>query len=222
MRSDLDGTFSTHVWTGRKSHLDGINRGLSHISGSLAQYLSTHSHLDDVRPTASSLTMTSNVATTIDLFKSKFPGKVITPGNVEYEAAKTHPWSQTCWTPAAAYLQPSSAEEVAQSLQVIQQRKCRFAVRTTGHNPNLGFSSTDETGIVLDLCQLKSKELTPGNIARVGAGNIWGEVYSWLEDHQLSAVGGRDQQVGLPGFLLGGMSSCVPMPKRDMVLRMKR
>lgn len=151
--------------------------------------------------------MTSNVAPTVDLFKSIFPGKVTTPDSAEYEAAKTHPWSQTCWTPAAAYIKPRSAEEVAQSLQTIQQHKCRFAVRTTGHNPNLGFSSTDETGIVLDLCLLKSKELIQGNVARVGPGNTWGEVYSWLEDHQLSAVGGRDQQVGLPGFLLGGISS---------------
>ncbi|RMJ19360.1 hypothetical protein CDV36_000989 [Fusarium kuroshium] len=154
--------------------------------------------------------MTSNVAIAVDLFKSKFPGKVATPDSAEYEAAKTHPWSQTCWTPAAAYIQPGSAEEVAQSLQIIQQDKCRFAVRTTGHNPNLGFSSADETGVVLDLCRLKSKELVRGNVARVGAGNTWREVYSWLEDHQLSAVGGRDQQVGLPGFILGGGLGAFP------------
>ncbi|KAJ4174197.1 hypothetical protein NW754_004612 [Fusarium falciforme] len=146
--------------------------------------------------------MTSNVASTVDLFKSIFPGKVTTPDSAEYEAAKTHPWSQTYWTPAAAYIKLSSAEEVPQSLQTIQQHKCRFAVRTTGHNPNLGFSSTDETGIVLDLCQLKSKELIQGN--------TWGEVYSSLEDHQLSAVGGRDQQVGLPGLLLGGGLGAFP------------
>ncbi|KAM6525794.1 hypothetical protein FALCPG4_011329 [Fusarium falciforme] len=154
--------------------------------------------------------MTSNVASTVDLFKSVFPGKVTTPDSAECGAAKTHPWSQTCWTPAAAYIKLSSAEEVPQSLQTIQQHKCRFAVRTTGHKPNLGFSSTDETGIVLDLCLLKSKELIQGNVARVGAGNTWGEVYSWLEDHQLSAVGGRDQQVGLPGFLLGGGLGAFP------------
>ncbi|KAL2683385.1 hypothetical protein Neosp_007855 [[Neocosmospora] mangrovei] len=161
--------------------------------------------------------MTSNMVTAIDLFKSKFPGRVTTPDSAEYEAAKTHPWSQTCWTPAAAYIQLGSAEEVAQSLHTIQQRKCRFAVRTTGHNPNLGFSSTDETGIVLDLCRLKSKELIHGDIARVGAGNTWGEVYSWLEDHQLSAVGGRDQQVGLPGFILGGIITSVDLETQPLL-----
>lgn len=46
-----------------------------------------------------------------------------------------------------------------------------------------------------------------GAVARVGAGCTWGEVYSWLEEKKLSAIGGRDQQVGLGGFLTGGRYS---------------
>lgn len=41
-------------------------------------------------------------------------------------------------------------------------------------------------------------------MARVGPGCTWGEVYAWLEESRLSVIGGRDQQVGLGGFLTGG------------------
>ncbi|KAK6838553.1 hypothetical protein RU639_000035 [Aspergillus parasiticus] len=73
-----------------------------------------------------------------------------------------------------------------------------------------GFSSADETAIVLDIRQLRSKELTSDGVARVGSGNTWGEVYAWLEEQKLSAIGGRDQQVGLGGFLLGGGMGALP------------
>ena len=72
------------------------------------------------------------------------------------------------------------------------------------HNSNAGFSSADESAIVLDIRQLQSKELTSEGVAHFGSGNTWGDMYAWLEEQNLSAIGGRDQQVGLGGFLLGG------------------
>lgn len=142
--------------------------------------------------------------------------RIITPDAPSYKTAVTTPWSQTCWTPAASYIYPSNAQELASVLSILKETGCKFAIQTTGHNPNEGFSSADQTGVVLNLRELKSMEIVhdsgsesgsglDGAVARVGAGRTWGEVYTWLEERKLSAIGGRDQQVGLGGFLTGGI-----------------
>ncbi|OKL57121.1 hypothetical protein UA08_07505 [Talaromyces atroroseus] len=149
--------------------------------------------------------------TAFEQLKSAFPSKVVTPDAAsEYETALARPWSQTCWTPAAAYVFLSNTQELGEALAIVKRTGSKFVIRTTGHNPNAGFSSADQTAIVLDIRQLQSKELTSDGIARVGSGNTWGEVYAWLEEHKRSAIGGRDQQVGLGGFLLGGGMGALP------------
>ncbi|PWY88590.1 6-hydroxy-D-nicotine oxidase [Aspergillus sclerotioniger CBS 115572] len=155
-------------------------------------------------------------ATAFDQLRALFPDttdKVVTPTNEkQYQDAVTRPWSQTCWTPAAGYVYLSSVQELTEALAVVRKTGTKFAVRTTGHNPNIGFSSADKTALVLDIGQLNSKELltTEEGTARFGPGNTWGDVYAWLEERGLSAIGGRDQQVGLGGFLLGGGMGALP------------
>ncbi|KAK2762643.1 hypothetical protein FQN54_000816 [Arachnomyces sp. PD_36] len=159
---------------------------------------------------------TTSTAAAINQFKATFPSsQVVTPDNAQssYSRAVSVPWSQTCWTPAASYVYLSNAEELASALAIVRQTGCKFAVRATGHNPNVGLSSADQTAIVLDLHEFQSMELISGSdgvVARVGAGCTWGKVYSWLEEQKLSAIGGRDQQVGLGGFLLGGGMGALP------------
>lgn len=152
------------------------------------------------------LIMTNSTTAAIEQFKTVFPDKVVTrDATSEYEAAVTRPWSQTCWTPAASYVHLSNAQELTEALGIIKNTGSKFAIRTTGHNPNVGLSSADQTAIVLDIRQFQSKDLSSDGVARVGSGCTWGEVYAWLEEQKLSAVGGRDQQVGIGGFLLGGI-----------------
>ncbi|KAH7328991.1 hypothetical protein B0I35DRAFT_418986 [Stachybotrys elegans] len=149
-------------------------------------------------------------ATVLHLLNDAFPGKVVTSGSDAYDNETNTPWSQTCWNPAGAYVQLSSAQEVAEALKIVNKTGTKFSVRATGHNPNAGFSSVGPEGVVLDVRRLQSKTLREDGIAEVGAGNLWGEVYKWLEDQKLSAIGGRDRQVGLAGFLLGGGMGAFP------------
>lgn len=162
-----------------------------------------------------------------ELLREALPGRVITTENAtEHKVETSRSWqvillfttlrtghvltpftlsrSSTCWTPAAAYVQPTTTEEVARVLAIVKQTGTKFAIRATGHNPNPGFSNIDGTGIVIDLGSLKSLSLTDQGILQAGAGNTWGEVYAWLEERQLSATGGREPAVGVGGFLLGG------------------
>ncbi|KAJ5690711.1 hypothetical protein N7462_005103 [Penicillium macrosclerotiorum] len=136
---------------------------------------------------------------------------MVTPDIVaEYEAAVARPWSQTCWTPAAGYVYLNSAEDLRNALDIVKKTGSKFTIRATGHNPNMGLSSADQKTIVFDIRHIQHKELGSDGLARVGSGSTWGEVYAWLEEHKLSAIGGRDQQVGLGGFLLGGGMGALP------------
>ncbi|KXX73112.1 Bifunctional solanapyrone synthase [Madurella mycetomatis] len=147
----------------------------------------------------------------VGLLKAAFPGQVTTPdmGSV-FQTEVSIPWSQTCWTSSAAYVRLRNAHEVAKALAIVKETGAKFALRATGHNPNAGFSSTGNTAVVLDLRGLASRELGPDGIAMVGAGNTFGEVYAWLAGHGRSAIGGRDEQVGVAGFLLGGGMGAFP------------
>ncbi|KAF7532617.1 hypothetical protein G7054_g7835 [Neopestalotiopsis clavispora] len=140
-----------------------------------------------------------------EMLKNALPGRVITSQNAtEHKIEQSRSWSTTCWTPAAAYVRPTTAEEVAKALTIVSQSGCKFAIRSTGHNPNPGYSNVDESGIVIDLGGLTSLSLTEAGILQAGAGNTWGRVYAWLEERQRSATGGRESAVGISGFLLGG------------------
>ncbi len=52
--------------------------------------------------------------------------------------------------------------------------------------------------------KLKELVLDADGVLHAGAGVTWGEIYGHLEMHGRSAVGGRDNNVGVSGFLLGG------------------
>ncbi|KAK7737297.1 hypothetical protein SLS53_006600 [Cytospora paraplurivora] len=150
--------------------------------------------------------MASAAATqAVEELKSLFPGRVTTPDAGSYETAQNSPWSQTCWIPAAAYVVLNNAQEVASALSTIKKAGAKFAIRTSGHNPNVGFSSVDGSGVVLDLSGLADKSLSSdGTVLHAGPGNRWGAVYEFLQQSGLSPIGGRDAQVGLGGFLTGG------------------
>ena len=101
-----------------------------------------------------------------------------------------------CWTPAAGYIYLNSVQELTKALAIIRRTGTKFAVRTTGYNSNIGFSGTSDTAIVLNIKQLKSKELLADqNIAQLRSGNTRDKIYTWLEEQGLSAIGCREPQV---------------------------
>ncbi|OJK04879.1 hypothetical protein ASPACDRAFT_1851840 [Aspergillus aculeatus ATCC 16872] len=137
--------------------------------------------------------------------------RAVTPAlTIQYNTSVTGPWSQTCWTRAAGYILPPTVTELTQALAILKDTHTKFALRSTGHNPNAGFSSADGSALVLDLSRFRDMELTAERVARVGAGCTWGEVYGWLEARGLEAVGARQVQVGVAGFVLGGGMGVFP------------
>lgn len=83
--------------------------------------------------------------------------------------------------------------------------RCLFAVKSGGHGHFAGQSSI-EGGIQLDLAMLKTLLIKrkEGTVL-VGPGNTWGSVYERLQMEGLIVVGGRSANVGVGGYLVGGM-----------------
>ncbi|KAH7395894.1 hypothetical protein BKA64DRAFT_72190 [Cadophora sp. MPI-SDFR-AT-0126] len=132
-------------------------------------------------------------------------GTVISKNDASYQEEQNQPWSTTCWLPAACFIKPHSTLDVQIALKIITTLQSTFAVRTVGHNPNPGFSSVDESGVVIDLRELKNVVLSPErDVVSIGPGAMWGEVYGELEKYELTVVGGRVSEVGVGGLLLGG------------------
>jgi len=81
----------------------------------------------------------------------------------------------------------------------------KFAVRSGGHNPNVGFASIDGSGVLINLGNLKNLNIAADlKSVSVGSGARWGDVYAYLDPYGISAAGGHNPPVGVGGLLLGG------------------
>jgi FAD/FMN-containing dehydrogenase len=104
----------------------------------------------------------------------------------------------------ACILTPESPQEVSQAILIIRQHSCIFAVKSGGHATFVGASNAP-SGITIDLRKLNTIEISEDQETTiVGSGNRWKEVYEKLEPFNLTVAGGRNPDVGVGGFILGG------------------
>lgn len=83
-------------------------------------------------------------------------------------------------------------------------RSCKFAIKGQGHAPAAGFANIQD-GVTIDLTALRSVSLSSNKqVAHVDAGASWLDVYSYLDQHNVTVAGGRNGQVGVGGLTLGG------------------
>jgi FAD/FMN-containing dehydrogenase len=84
---------------------------------------------------------------------------------------------------------------------------CPFAVKSGGHGCYDGQSGVNQ-GITIDLVKLNQIGVSQNrSIVTLGPGSRWLDVYTALEPLNLTVIGGRDADVGVGGFLLGGKLS---------------
>lgn len=90
-------------------------------------------------------------------------------------------------------------------MRAVTKFGCPFAIKSGGHASFAGASSTP--GVLIDLVKLNHVRVEHDQKAvQVGPGCRWIDVYPRLERLGLTVIGGRDANVGVGGFLLGGMS----------------
>lgn len=136
---------------------------------------------------------------------------MLTPTNSEYEPQINTWWAMNSRLHPWCLVLPRTAEEVSLALTTLLEAgdgagDWNIAVKSGGHNSAAGNSVIN--GVSIDLGFLNSTHYDKEtNIAKLHAGARWVNVYNDLEVHGVTAVGGRDADVGVGGFLLGGGTS---------------
>lgn len=102
-------------------------------------------------------------------------------------------------------MHPRTPAEVSLVLKTVRETRSKFAVRGAGHNCNRNVAGVD-AGVVIDTRELNAVSFDKASgVAKVGAGCRWGQVYAVLEEHGVTVTGGRQRDVGVGGYLLGGL-----------------
>ncbi|KAE8449273.1 hypothetical protein EG329_008440 [Mollisiaceae sp. DMI_Dod_QoI] len=123
----------------------------------------------------------------------------------QYTTAQGHYWSSANAdrNPACVVL-PQNAQEVSDTVRVLLgYPDVGFAVKSGGHNANVGFSSTDG-GVLISMSNIDSTTVSSDlRTAYISPGATWAQTISALEPYGVAVVGGRIGDVGVGGLLLG-------------------
>ncbi|RYP63646.1 hypothetical protein DL769_006901 [Monosporascus sp. CRB-8-3] len=132
-------------------------------------------------------------------------GIVVGSMDLEYERLTQINWSKDCWLEPRCIVQPKSTAQVQRIMKIINRTTARFAIRSGGHNPNCGWASIGNEGVLIDLSLLSHVEISEDSLTvNIGPGNRWIDVYKKLDGSGRTVLGGRTPDVGVGGLLLGG------------------
>ncbi len=138
----------------------------------------------------------------IPTLRDAVKGRVITPGDADYDAARTVMMGGIDARPAAI-VRVADAGDVATVIGFARDTGLELAVRSGGHSS--AAHSTTEGGIVIDLRELQSLDIDPeARTAWAGAGLTAGEYTTATAEHGLATGFGDTGTVGLGGITTGG------------------
>lgn len=109
------------------------------------------------------------------------------------------------------FVLPQNSQEVATALTALVNANdgagdWHIALKSGGHG-TMGTNSI-ANGVTIDLSHMNSSSYDPQtNIASIQPGGRWKNVYADLDKEGVTVTGGRDGDVGVGGFLLGGGNS---------------
>ena len=129
-------------------------------------------------------------------------GRVIRPGDDDYDAARTVQNGAVDRHPALI-VKVADADDVARVVTIARDGGLELAIRCGGHSA-AGHGTTDD-GVVIDLSELKSIDIdVDGRTVWAGAGLTAGELTSAVGVHGLAIGFGDTGSVGIGGITLGG------------------
>ncbi|KAJ3537158.1 hypothetical protein NM208_g6434 [Fusarium decemcellulare] len=130
------------------------------------------------------------------------------PNQTVYETRTSAYWSNSQHMRPWSIIRPESAEEVSATVKTLAKSStCKFAVRSGGHIAWEGGSNIED-GITIDLGALNGVTFNnETRIASIEPGSRWTEVYEKLDKYGVVVAGGRDGDVGVGGYTLGGGKS---------------
>ena len=137
-----------------------------------------------------------------DTLRASLKGKLVLPGDADYDAARAVYNAMIDKRPAAV-VQCANADDVVRGIRYARESGLPLAIRGGRHNGG-GFGTCDG-GVVLDLAGLHSIEVDPtARTVRVGGGATWGEVDKATHEHGLAVPCGIISTTGVGGLTLGG------------------
>ncbi|KAI7201537.1 hypothetical protein KC316_g672 [Hortaea werneckii] len=102
------------------------------------------------------------------------------------------------------FFEPEDSVAVAVTMLLSRLTQCPFAVKSGGHAA-FANASNIAGGITINMARMNEVKLSEDeSVAKVGPGNTWYDVYTALEDRNLTVVGGRVADIGVGGLTLGG------------------
>lgn len=147
-----------------------------------------------------------------EILLSQLPDLTHLPKTSAYRAELCHYWSLAIRQQRpAAIVQPTTTDQVAQIVRILNQfPDTPFAIKSGGHDPNVGDAST-HGGILVSLRMMKGVDAydPETKLAKIRPGGCWNDVIGdqKLESHGRTVVGGRLGAVGVGGYLMqGGIS----------------
>jgi FAD/FMN-containing dehydrogenase len=146
----------------------------------------------------------THVSTTISIpeLRNEFPGRVIAPGDPDYDQARTVFYGGIDRRPAVI-VRVADADDVSRVVNLARENGLELAVRSGGHS--VAGHSVSEGGIVLDLANMKDLQIdVDSRTAWAETGLTAGEFTTAAGVHGLAVGFGDTGSVGIGGITLGG------------------
>jgi len=138
----------------------------------------------------------------ISELRASFEGRVIVPGDGEYDSARSTFYGGIDHRPAAI-IRVRDAEEVSRVITLARETGLELAIRSGGHSA-AGHSVSDG-GIVLDLSLMRDLQIdAAGRTAWVQPGLTAGEYTHAAGEYGLATGFGDTGSVGIGGITIGG------------------
>jgi FAD/FMN-containing dehydrogenase len=127
-----------------------------------------------------------------------FTGRVVEPGDPDYETARAG-WNGAIDRLPSAVAYASDADDVAAAIRL----GVPFTIRGGGHS--VSGRSVRDGALCVDLRALNSVEVDPARrLVRAGGGALLSELDAATQEHGLAVPGGQISHTGVGGLTLGG------------------
>lgn len=164
--------------------------------------MSQHDHQTPLRHEQHDVVLTASAEHDSRELEQHLHGKLIRPGQSDYDAAR-RVWNGCFDRRPALIARCADATDVAHAVRFARTHQLPIAVRGGGHSHG-GYGVWDGA-LVIDLSWMKGLHIDPEQrVARVEPGITAGEILQAAQDCGLTFPAGTFSSVGLVGFSLGG------------------
>ncbi|HET6316643.1 MAG TPA: FAD-dependent oxidoreductase, partial [Chloroflexota bacterium] len=138
----------------------------------------------------------------VDSFAQRVRGRVLRPGDDEFDAAR-HIWNGMIDRSPALIVRCAGAADVIAAVSFARDHHLALAVRGGGHSA--AGSSVCDDGLMLDLSLMKAIRVDPARrTVRAEPGVTWAELDRETQAFGLATTGGVVSTTGIAGLTLGG------------------